>query len=150
MENNTLARYRVKLKSRIKWASAYNFFVVLIILLNRTLGNRFAISDMAHGFTIGFLVGIQLLVVIGMSKIQAALRDDVKLKALYIKDHDERTIAIEEKIGGLGINLIIAGQGIATVIAIYLSQTVFFTLLGALAFTVLIKGGLKLYYRKAL
>ena len=149
MENNTLMKFKAKLQKRNRWAAAYNFFVVLIIVFNRTLGNRLAISDMAHGFTVGFFVGIQLLVVIGMFKIQSALRDEAKLKALYIKETDERTLAIEEKIGGVGINLIIAGLGLSTVVSIYLNQTVFVTILGALAFSVLVKFSLKIYYRRA-
>lgn len=83
-----------------------------------------------------------------MFQIQSALRDEAKLKALYIKETDERSLAIEEKIGGIGINLIIAGLGLSTVVAIYLNQTVFLTLLGAFAFSVLIKGGLKVYFRR--
>ncbi len=147
---NTLARFRSKLKKRLMWAGVYNLFVVLIILVNRYLGNKFSFSDMASGFTTGFFIGIELLVVIGMLKIQSALKDDAKLRALYIKEHDERTIAIENKIGGLGINLIIAGLGLATVITIYIDQTIFFTILATLQFTVLVKGGLKLYYHKTL
>jgi len=149
-ESNTLTRFRSKLKKRLMWAGVYNLFVVLIILVNRYLGNKYSFSDMASGFTTGFFIGIELLVVIGMLKIQSALKDDAKLRVLYIKEHDERTIAIENKIGGLGINLIIAGLGLATVITIYIDQTVFFTILGTLQFSVLVKGGLKLYYHKTL
>ena len=150
MENNTLTRLRAKLKKRLMWAGVYNLFVVLIIFVNRFIGNQYSLSDMASGFTTGVFIGIELLVVIGIFKIQSALNDEAKLKMLYIKEHDERTLAINEKIGGLGINLIIAGLGLATVITIYIDQTVFFTILGVLQFTVLVKGSLKLYFHKTL
>ncbi len=147
---NTLTRFKAKLKKRLMWAGIYNLFVVLIIFVNRYVGNQYSISDMASGFTTGFFIGIQFLVIIGMFKIQSALKDEAKLKMLYIKEHDERTLAINEKIGGLGINLIIAGLGLATVITIYIDQTVFLTILGVLQFTVLVKGSLKLYFHKTL
>jgi putative Mn2+ efflux pump MntP len=147
---NTLTRFRSKLKKRLRWAGLYNIFVVLIIFVNRYVGNHYSLSDRASGFTTGVFIGIELLVVIGIFKIQSALKDESKLRALYIKEHDERTLAIENKIGGLGINLIIAGLGLATVVTIYIEQTVFFTILGTLMFTVLVKGGLKLYYHKTL
>ncbi|HAS74522.1 MAG TPA: hypothetical protein DCS67_10290 [Clostridiales bacterium UBA8960] len=150
MENTALTRFKSKLQKRNILATAYNFFVVLIILINRSLGKELALPDESIHFTIGFFVGIQLLVIIGMFKTQSALRDDAKLRALYIKEHDERTLSIEEKIGGPGINLIIAALGLATIIAIYLNQTVFFTLLSTLIFTVIVKAALKLYYRKTL
>lgn len=148
--NNTLTRFRAKLKKRLRWAGLYNLFVVLIIFVNRYIGNRYSLSDSASGFTTGVFIGIELLVVIGIFKIQSALNDEVKLKMLYIKEHDERTLAINEKIGGLGINLIIAGLGLATVITIYIDQTVFLTILGVLQFTVLVKASLKLYFHKTL
>lgn len=58
MENNSLQKFRIKLQKRLRWAIAYNLFVLLIIALNRTLDNQMTISDMTHGFTIGFFVGI--------------------------------------------------------------------------------------------
>lgn len=142
---NTLTRFKAKLKKRLMWAGIYNLFVVLIIFVNRYVGNQYSISDMASGFTTGFFIGIQFLVIIGMFKIQSALKDEAKLKMLYIKEHDERTLVINEKIGGLGINLIIAGLGLATVITIYIDQTVFLTILGVLQFTVLVKGYGKIF-----
>ncbi len=145
-----LTRFRSKLKMRLRWAGLYNLFVVLIIFVNRYIGNHYSLSDSASGFTTGVFIGIELLVVIGIFKIQSALNDEAKLKMLYIKEHDERTLAINEKIGGLGINLIIAGLGLATVITIYIDQTVFFTILCVLQFTVLVKGSLKLYFHKTL
>ncbi len=150
MENSTLAVYREKLKKRLKWAIAYNFLVVLVIVFNRYLDNRFMIPDMSLGFTSGFVVGIQTLVIFGMFKINSAIQDDAKLKALYIKENDERTRAIQEKIGGVGINLIIAGLGLATVITCYIDMTIFLTILSVLFFAVMVKGALKVYYRKVL
>lgn len=71
-------------------------------------------------------------------------------KALYISEHDERTKYIHDKIGGISSIISIAILAIASIMAGFYSVTVFFSLFGALLVVALVRGGLKLYYRRSI
>lgn len=63
----------------------------------------------------------------------------------HIKENDECTIMIMQKTGAMGMAICNIGLGFSTVIAGFFNQIVFFSLLGATAFTALVKGFFKLY-----
>lgn len=102
---------------------------------------RFIISF--HG---GVLFGVISLLICHISKNIRAMKDEKSLKELYIKENDERRMMIMQKTGSVGINICILGFGIATIIAGFFNEIIFFTLLGATLFTALVKGFFKVYY----
>jgi len=99
-------------------------------------------------FTSGLLTGLLALVVIYIIRCQFAIRDDEKLKKLYIKETDERALFIYQKSGSIGMNISVAGLLLGTLVCAYINIIVAATLLGACLFISLIRGFLKLYYRK--
>lgn len=140
--------FRIVLKRRLGAAVAYNVLVLLVIVLGRVLGNYLALNGLSLCFATGFLIGLQLVMLYFMHKYHTAIQDEDKLKKVYIEENDERGQYIASRIGGTGINLVIAGLSLAMLIACFIDRTVFFSLLGALFFSVLVKGALKLYYNR--
>ncbi len=141
--------FRKTLKKRLALAGIYNGMVVLFVILGYILGKRFELSDIAVGFASGFFVGIQIVMISYMRKYQAALKDDEKLKALYISENDERSKFIESKIGGTGISIVLGGMALGAIVAAFFSQTVFLTLLSVLLFSLLVIITLKFHYNRA-
>lgn len=107
-------------------------------------------ADFIMGFQTGVFCGLELGLVFYLVKNMVSIRDENSLKKLYIKENDERTIMIMQKTGAMGMAICNIGLGFATVIAGFFNQIVFFSLLGATAFTALVKGFFKLYYHNKL
>jgi len=143
-----MENFRKKLKKRLALAGAYNGMVLLFLVISYSISKRHVVPDMAVGFASGFFVGIQIVMIYYIGKYHAALKNEDKLKTLYIAENDERSKFIESKIGGIGINIILGGTVLGTIVAGFFNETVFFTLLFTLIFTALVKGTLKLYYNK--
>lgn len=110
------------------------------------LGDNSSLPDFAIGFASGAAIGLEFLVITYMFRYQRALRNEDKLKTLYIKENDEREKYIQSQIGQLGLNLIYGGIALATIIAGFIDYTVFLTTLSILVYAVIVRGTLKLYY----
>ncbi len=143
-----MENYRNVLKRRLAVAGAYNAFVLTVIALGFMLGKRFAFNGLALSFVAGFLVGLQLVMIFHMGKYWAGMRDEEKRRALYIEENDERRRFIAEKVGGVGINVIICALALAMVVSAFMDRIVFATLLCVLLFSVFAKGVLKLYFNR--
>lgn len=100
-----------------------------------------------HG---GALSSFSILIILHIVRNLRAIRNENKLKKLYIGENDERSIMIMQKTGAFGINICIIGFACATIIAGYFNKVVFSTLLGATLFVTIVKGLFKLYYRNKL
>lgn len=144
-----MENFKKKLKKRILW-SPFLFVIVVLIsvfgIIFKARGSNEDIYDFITGFHFGFTIGILSVAVFYTIKYSIALRNEEKLRQLYIEEHDERTQYINSQIGGVGMAIIIVGLGIGTVIAGYVNEVMFFTFLGSLFFTLIVKVGLKLYY----
>jgi len=148
-----MEKFKKVLKRKIALMSIFNALVIIFIAVtvaygNRSIGGSENISDMIHGFQVGFFVGLQLVMVKYIGKYGNALRDEEKLKKLYVEENDERTKLIGDKIGGIGFNFTLGALATASVISGFFNEIVFATLAGVLIFSVLVKGSLKLYYRQ--
>ena len=119
--------------------------VILILIVASVV---FKVSDLATTFTLGFGLGIEAVMVFLMVKSLGALKDDEKLKALYIAENDERQKFINAKIGGVGLNFSMLVLSLAMLVFNYFNHTIFLTLLAVVLFMVAVKLVLKLYYSK--
>ena len=117
-------------------------------VLHFTMGINEHLRDYIAGFNLGLYIVVQTMLVMLMVKYVTALRDEKKLKELYIAENDERSKFIRTQIGGTGLNIIVGGIALGTVISGFFNEIVFFTLLGVLLFTVLVKAVLKFMYFK--
>ena len=143
-----MEHFRDVLKKRLALAGLYNACMIALIALGSFLGRKYAVPDFIMGFNTGVCVGVQAVMIYYMGKYISALKSEEKRKALYIAENDERSKYIQAQIGGVGINIILGGLALGTIVSGFFQETVFYTMLGTLIVSVLVKGALKLYYNK--
>ena len=102
------------------------------------------------GFVTGASCGIFALMLFSLIRNRRALKDEKKLKKLYVKEYDERTIQIVTLARNTAMQILLIGGLVAAVIAGYFSIPVSLTIL-ACVFVSSITGLLLVgYYNKKL
>lgn len=124
-------------------------FCTLLLIPNVILSFFVDCSDFTE-FVMGFFLAIEAVVIVLMAKYVMALRNEEDLKKLYIKETDERRIAIRTQAGRTGLYIVFGTLIIVMLISGYFSKIVFFTLLGVVLFTSFVILLTKLYYKKKL
>ncbi|MGL4608033.1 MAG: hypothetical protein ACRCU3_11280 [Eubacteriaceae bacterium] len=148
-----MENFRKDLVKRIKGIIVLNILGLIAIGFGIYYGNLFVMTDdhfldFIHGAQTGVFVGVQLLAIVMLGKYIGGLRDEKKLRKIYIDEHDERNKFIRDKIGIIGFDLGLVGITIGLIISGFFSRVVFFTLGGVLVFLVLIKACCKIYFYK--
>lgn len=146
-----MEKFKNDLKNRIILQSIYVSIVLLLIVFgvfDMVTGSTKNVADFISGFNFGICISVELVAVYYMTKYTKALNNEELLKKLYVEENDERNKMIQTKIGGIAIDIILGGVIIATIVAGYFNEVIFFTLLGVTAFMVLTKLCLKIYYNK--
>lgn len=105
-------------------------------------------QSMWRGFISGAAMGILALMLIGLIRNILALRDEKKLKKLYIKENDERQQKVATSAGAAAMQTALLLGLVAVIIAGYFSITVSLTILACVLSCSLITIGFKLYYNK--
>ncbi len=103
-------------------------------------------QSMWRGFCCGASFGILAMMLFILIRNLLALRNDEKLKKLYVKEHDERAIQIWTSARAASLQAFLLLGLVATVIAGYFSITVSLTLLACVFSTALISLAFKIYY----
>jgi hypothetical protein len=137
--------------SRRLWTG--RIFVLLVLVLNiaqRFIDFESVVPDNIFAFSLGVTLGAEFLGILLLAKYSKAMREEEKLKELYIAETDERNMMIRTKTGGVAINIIMGVLVCAILVAGVWSEVVFYTLFATLLFVALLKGTLKLYYKKKL
>lgn len=146
-------KFKETLKKRLYGIGVYAaalVALVCLVLLRPMGGDSGEVRAFITGFNAGLFTVAVVMLALSARKYTAALRDEGKLKALYVQEHDERLLAIRTRIGGTGMQIVLFGLLLATIAAGFINQTVFFTLLGALVFGSAVKAVLKAYYTRKL
>lgn len=86
-------------------------------------------QSMWRGFVSGGSTGILGLMVFILIRNLLAIRDDKKLKKLYVKMHDERTIQLFHNARSAAMTVFLIGGLIAVIVTGYWSATVSITIL---------------------
>lgn len=142
-----MEKFKEKVNQRILRMGLILIFVsVTYFILSINQGNLPEIPDFIRGFQMGAFCGLELVLIYFLVSSLVSVRDEMKLKKLYIKENDERTIMIMQKTGAMGMEICNIGLAFATVVSGFFNEIIFFSLLGATLFTTLIKGFFKLYY----
>jgi hypothetical protein len=136
--------YKQTLRNRAIFAILYCVAVLGLLITAVVL----KIHDTAVIFTLGFGCGILAVVLRFLTKSLSALKDEEKLKDLYIAENDERQKFINAKIGGVGFNVSIMFLSLGMLVSNFFNRTIFLTLLAVVIFMVLVKLILKLYYNQ--
>ncbi len=84
------------------------------------------------GFVTGASCGIFALMFVYLIRNRRALKNEKKLKKLYVKEHDERTIQIQTLARNTAMQILLLIGLVATVIAGYFSITVSLTILACI------------------
>jgi hypothetical protein len=143
-----MEQYKKKINNRIIWMAILTILVGLInVILNYYFQDKMTtISDFIRGFQVGIFCSLEVSLIYKIFKYIGALKDEKKLKLLSIAEKDERTKLIMQMTGAMGLNICYIGLAISAIIAGFINEIVFITLLGATIFTILVKGCFKLYY----
>lgn len=147
-------KYRRKIKSRMVLGRIICAFSAGIAILDQ-LGIIEQLGfvkkyKLLSAFQLGFLIGIALVAVFMMFKMSNALKDETKLKVLYNEEHDERLGVIRQKSGMPILAITSCFMIFAGIIAGYVNEIVFFTLIAAAVFQITFSALIKLYYMKKL
>jgi hypothetical protein len=136
--------FKKSIKMRVITGS---IFCALILIPNVALTFFVEGSDFTE-LVMGFLLAIEACVIVLLIKYARTLKNEEELKNLYIKETDERRIAIRTKAGRSGLSIVFGTLIIAMLVSGYFSKIVFFTLLAVVLFTSLVMLMTKLYYNK--
>lgn len=145
-----MENFKQTLKKRIQYLSLYLCAVPVLWGILKLIMESNPNVEYAGEFAHGYAVGIAFVVLILIIKYSFALRSDEKLKALYIKEKDERQLMIKVKVGGVCTTIILVCVSFASLIAAFFNQIVFLTLLGVTLFISLLMIALRLYYNKVI
>ena len=102
------------------------------------------------GFVTGASCGIFALMLFSLIRNRRALKDEKKLKKLYVKEYDERTIQIVTMARNTAMQILLIGGLVAVVIAGYFSITVSLTILACIFVSSITSLLLVGYYNKKL
>ena len=122
----------------------YSILIVVALIVGKLFGQE---SD-AISFVSGFAFGIGGVAAVKSIRFSKTLKDQEKLKQMYIKEHDERLQEIASKVGVAGLNIGVSCMALGMLVAIFFNMTVFYTLLAATLFMVALKLILGWYYNK--
>lgn len=102
------------------------------------------------GFITGASCGVLALMLFTLIRNSRALKDQKKLKKLYVKENDERTLQIVTLARNTAMQILLLGGLAATVIAGYFSITVSLTILACIFTASILSLLLMGYYSKKL
>ena len=139
-------KFKKALHIRLVCAGIYCAAVIALILLGVFHPGDAHVNDYIAGFSMGLFVGIEFVVIYFISKYTSALRNEDKLRKLFIKETDERLKLIRSKAGSSGIIIAIGGLMLGALAAGYYSETVFITLICSAVFVTVVTVIMKAYY----
>lgn len=146
-----LQAYKAQLRRRQMWIGiAMLVAVALLVLSSGVLGTNLysdSIPDFARGFQEGVSFALLVCLLALFLTTGHVMKNEARLEKLFVAEQDERNRYIRNRIGGVGINVMLVLLAVAAIIAGFFNETVFFTLFGTLACISLLKSGLKLYFR---
>lgn len=89
-----MQEFRKKVSMRV---SIFSFFICLYFFCYGLIIKYIPKSDNVLGFIVGFMLGVQILIVYFTLKYRKALKNDTNLKKLYNYENYERRIYIKNK-----------------------------------------------------
>ncbi|MBQ9898733.1 MAG: hypothetical protein IJM44_04690 [Ruminococcus sp.] len=125
----------------------YRVFIVISLVGMLTLV-IFGKHNDGFNATSGFFGGLCGVLAVQLIQTKKALRDDVRLKKMYIQSTDERNIQLVQKSSAAMFNIIVVGLGLATVVSNFFSSVVCCTLSVCLAFVFIVYGAVSAYYNR--
>lgn len=149
-QNLMLKIYRGKLiiENIVMAVGTVALLAVQFLRIRPSYDGRYA--DFYQGFLAGVAAGLCLMLVIGLVRNLMALWKEERLKALYIKENDERRAAVYTNGRGLGAQIFLLASIPGMVVVGYFNVTAFFTMVACVLGLSVCCGPGKLYYSKKL
>ena len=104
--------------------------------------------DFLAGFRTGFCTSLIGFFVVKINVLSRALKDEKKLKAMYIRETDERNLLIEQKTSTASFAVTIIGLGVACVVVSFFSRPILYTLICVILFVSIVKVAFSIYYSR--
>ncbi|MBQ3162205.1 MAG: hypothetical protein IJC04_08785 [Oscillospiraceae bacterium] len=104
--------------------------------------------DFLAGFRMGFCSSIIGFAVVRAIIFARTLKDEKKLKAMYIKETDERNLMIEQKTSSASFAVTIMGLAVACVIVSFFSRPILYTLVCVILFVSIVKVTFSIYFSR--
>ncbi|MDE5858915.1 MAG: hypothetical protein K2H23_00760 [Oscillospiraceae bacterium] len=129
-------------------------FYIAVLIAAIVLWSGFSAVEAAVGknnssnFGTGFCAGVIAFMAINILRYSTALKNDEKLKKLYIVETDERGKLICEKSDISSFKAILCIVVLAAMVASFYSDTVFYTLIAVMLTIIFVKEGFRFYYRR--
>ena len=141
-----LEQYRKTIKCRIFLCSLY---CCCMLLPNVFLAYFFHVASFTY-FILGLMAGFEVIAIRKIIQYRSLLKDEEKLQACYIQEHDERRHMIQRNVSANAIPLIFTLLTLSMPIAGFFSKIVFFTLLGVILLICIVMLSLKLYFNRTM
>lgn len=126
--------------------------IVILIVLNiieiAAVSGEKNTNDLSNGFGTGACGSIITLMIINIIRYSAALKNDEKLKKLYILETDERERLIYEKTNSSSFRAVIILLGLAAMVASFFSKPIFYTVVAIIVAIAFVQVAFKFYYRR--
>ena len=107
----------------------------------------FGVENNSSNFGTGFCAGAIAFMAINILRYSVALKNDEKLKKLYISETDDMVKLICEKSDVSAFRAILCIVVLAAMGASFFSDTVFYTLIAIMLTLIFVKEGFRFYYR---
>lgn len=142
-----MEKFREKVIKRKRLLSIFILFICGFILFDVFIMDNLHHSEsFVYSFQFGLMIGLELLAILKVIKIDKAVKDDKKLKLLYNKENDERLKYIRSRAGMplIMVNSII--MIISGIIAGYFNAIIFLTLITTAIVQLFIGATIKMYF----
>lgn len=147
-----MEKFRKKIKQRMFWGTVLVVFALSLSILDQT-GLLFEIEfikkhENLSNFQIAFVMVISIIAIFMIMKYKKALKDEAKLQILYNQENDERLQLVRQKSGMPMVMITSTIMIFAGIVAGYLNETVFHTLIAASLAQLTMCSFAKIYYMK--
>ena len=116
--------YRKQVQRRLVWI---RLLAVTCIVVELAVSRWIAESN-ATNFLWGGCIGGAFVALVVLARQRKALKDDDKLRKMYIEEHDERQIAIRAKAGQPMVIYLSLGMAMTAAVVFFFNETVAITL----------------------
>ena len=105
-------------------------------------------DEFAKGLSMGVFCGLEIVAVFNTIRLLFALKNEEKLREMYIRENDERIRAIERMTAQKGFIISIIGMALGAIVAGFFDVRVCLALVGALLFSSVVTLCARAYYNK--
>ncbi len=143
-----MEKYRKKIEKRCRLDGAVCAGVLALYLVlcrfTHTAGGT------GKDVALGIVFGLVIVALCTLIRTASALRDEAKLRAMYIEETDERNAAIAKESAQKSQTVSMVGIAAAAIAAGFFDDRICFALAGAVLFSALVSVVMTVYHKKTM